>query len=606
MRTDKAMIYVAGNPDNYPVEYYDAESETFCGAIPSFLEEFSEEYGYDLRYLQPEADDNREKFAENEQVDVISGCDGDEHYRNISGEPVVLFRYYKSGEETQSVIFFTSVAPESFKEDLREYASSWSESTWTGEVIASAKTPIVQQLPAGAAAGIWAVFICLVLIILTMAHRHYRSRKIRIQESLTDPKTGLSTQEAAKQAYIKISKDQSRRFYYMIYFQLDLTHIGYMWGAETADRMLEHAAGVLKQEAVSSEIISRAYDGGLVVLRRFIGDDEAESWAERIIAKIRKFMPDSEYFELYNISAGIYPLKTEFRDFEQAFFHIRQCAFVARDEKKEIRMSRPDMCRQCRERWKLLADFENGIKRDEFKIYIQFFVEAKTHRIVGGEALSRWEHRQMGLLNPNRYIPLLETDGRIGTLDLYILEKTCVLLEKLDGLGIRDFFISCNFARKTFSSADFADKCIEIIGKYSFERRLLICEVTESQLIDSREAGVMLANIVKIRDYGVRVIFDDFGMGFSSYHDLQEYPMDGLKLDKELIDSMDTEQGRIIISALVDTGHRMGLTILAEGVEEDSQIEILTKLDCDVFQGFRFYVPLPEEEAYRRILEKRN
>ena len=122
--------------------------------------------------------------------------------------------------------------------------------------------------------------------------------------------------------------------------------------------------------------------------------------------------------------------------------------------------------------------------------------------------------------------------------------------------------------------------------------------------MDRDEAGHMLDNILEIHKHGSRVIFDDFGMGFSSFHDLQDYPMDGLKLDKELVDNMWTEQGKIIMSALVETGHRMGLTILAEGVEKDSQIETLRSINCDVLQGFRFYVPLPTYEAEKRILEE--
>ena len=99
------------------------------------------------------------------------------------------------------------------------------------------------------------------------------------------------------------------------------------------------------------------------------------------------------------------------------------------------------------------------------------------------------------------------------------------------------------------------------------------------------------------------MIFDDFGVGFSTFHDLQDYPMDGLKLDKELVDNMWTEKGGIILNALVETGHRIGMTILAEGVEEERQIEVLQRLHCDVIQGFRFSVPLPEAEARKRILE---
>ena len=273
-------------------------------------------------------------------------------------------------------------------------------------------------------------------------------------------------------------------------------------------------------------------------------------------------------------------------------------------EERECRLCGTDRCRICQERWKLLTDFRKGLEREEFQLCLQFFVDARTFRIVGGETLSRWKHPRLGLLGPDRYIPDLEGDGRISALDLFGLERTCAFLEDLDRQGIRDFFLSCNFSRRTFAAPDFARRCIEIIGRHSFARKLLILEVTETQQIDRREAAQMLDNILRIRRQGARVIFDDFGMGFSSFHDLQDYPMDGLKLDKELVDNMGTERGRIILRALVDTGHRMGMTILAEGVENEEQIQLLQDLRCDVLQGFRFSVPLPAEEARKRILEE--
>ena len=230
-------------------------------------------------------------------------------------------------------------------------------------------------------------------------------------------------------------------------------------------------------------------------------------------------------------------------------------------------------------------------------------MDAHTFRIVGGEALSRWKHPRLGLLSPDRYIPQLEEDGRIRELDFYCLEKTCAFLEDLDRQGVRGFFLSCNFSRRTFSTPEFSQRCLEIVRRHTFTRKLLILEVTESQQIDQRQAEQMLQNILEIRDNGIRVIFDDFGMGFSSFHDLQDYPMDGLKLDKVLVDNMWTQRGRIILRALVETGHKMGMTILAEGVEEERQIQALQELRCDVLQGFRFSVPLPEEEAlYQTVM----
>ena len=224
--------------------------------------------------------------------------------------------------------------------------------------------------------------------------------------------------------------------------------------------------------------------------------------------------------------------------------------------------------------------------------------------MVGGEALSRWKHPRLGLLGPDRYIPWLEEDGRISQLDLYCLEKSCAFLEDLDRREIRTFFLSCNVSRRTFSMPGFSRQCLEIVQRYTFTRKLLILEVTESQRTNREQAGQMLENILDIRSSGMRVMFDDFGVGFSSFHDLQDYPMDGLKLDKMLVDNMCTQRGRILLRVLVKTGHKLGMTILAEGVEEEEQIRTLRELRCDVLQGFRFSVPLPLEEARRRILEE--
>ena len=289
----------------------------------------------------------------------------------------------------------------------------------------------------------------------------------------------------------------------------------------------------------------------------------------------RAFPGVGETLTAREVSAGVCPLEMEYQSLEQALFHARQCALAAGREERDCRLCGTQQCRGCQERWKLLADFAQGLDRGEFQLNLQFFVDAHTFRIVGGEALS-----------------------------FYCLEKTCAFLEDLDRQGVRGFFLSCNFSRRTFSTPDFSQQCLEIVRRHTFTRKLLILEVTESQPIDQRQAEQMLRNILEIRDNGIRVIFDDFGMGFSSFHDLQDYPMDGLKLDKVLVDNMWTQRGRIILRALVETGHKMGMTILAEGVEEERQIQALQELRCDVLQGFRFSVPLPEEEARRRILEE--
>ena len=112
---DGAIIYVAGNPELYPVEYYDPDSQSYQGALPEFLAGFAQAYGYDLRYLQPGAEDRRIELAENQQVDVISGCEAKERYAHTSGEPVLLFSGGTEGEETVYALFLTQTAPAVFR-----------------------------------------------------------------------------------------------------------------------------------------------------------------------------------------------------------------------------------------------------------------------------------------------------------------------------------------------------------------------------------------------------------------------------------------------------------------------------------------------------------
>ena len=600
MLMDGAIIYVAGNPDLYPIEYYDPENQTYQGAIPEFLEGFAEEYGYDLRYFQPGTEDRRAELAENQQVDLISGCEEGDRYAHTTGEPVLLFSSGEDGAETAYVLCLTQVSPGQFQNDLREYAARTTQAQWTGALLEAAGEAPPSTLPVGFLIGAGLVTLALLAALIVTLVRFRREKKRKTLQAQTDPETGLGTVEGLADSFSRMIMDQSRGSYSLVCIHLELEQIGQLWGYDRARELLTQGAQALRQALEPGDISARS-GSDLLALKRAAGSQQAVQWAEKVLEQIRA--ASAVRLRPQDAAAGVYPLAGEFSDFDHALFHARQCARTACQEGRNSRLCGTEQCGNCRERWKLLDDFSGALERDEFQRYIQFFVDAGTFRVVGGEALSRWYHPQMGLLNPGRYIPLLEETGQIEQLDFYGLEKGCAFLEELGRHQIQDFFLSCNFARRTFCAPDFAQRCIQTVQRYAFPPKLLILEVTESQQMESFETERMRQNIQELRKNGMRVIFDDFGAGFSSFYDLQTYPMDGLKLDKELVDNMETEQGELILHALVDIGHRMGLTILAEGVEHERQIKALQKLHCDAFQGFRFSVPLPEAEARRRILQ---
>ena len=601
--SDDILIYVAGNPDLYPLEYYDEASQSYQGVIPDLLRRFGEGNGYDVRYYQPGAVDQREEQAENQQVDLISGCTSSEEFDH-AGEPVVLLRAEENGEAEVYQLYLTEAAPESLQEELEAFVSELPEEELTGALLevvsAQPKTsygPVAIGL--GAAA-------CLLLAALLIVVRRLRRRLKRAEEnSLIDRDTGLGTEEKLARDFASLVNEKNRPLYCVVYFHFEMPHIERLGGPGTCGELRRFAASVLKKRIGPGDAAAKLDNGDLAVLKLAESTREAEAWGKAALEEIGAFSYAGGTIRMADVGVGVYPLLPEDDELQKIIYPARQCAAAACREEAGCRVCGGESCRICQRERQLLWDLDRGLDRGEIQLCLQFFVDARDFHIVGGEALSRWNHPERGVLNSASFIPLLEREGRIGELDFYMLEKACAFLEELDGKLEREFFISCNFSRVTFSRNDFVKKCRAVLGQHHFERKMLVLEVTESWQVQEGDQARMLQNIIAIRALGVRVMFDDFGAGASSFHDLQEYPMDGLKLDKYLVDHMFTNQGGILLNALVQTGHALGVTILAEGVENDDQVEALQRLQCDILQGFRFSVPVPAEEARRTVLERK-
>ena len=150
-------------------------------------------------------------------------------------------------------------------------------------------------------------------------------------------------------------------------------------------------------------------------------------------------------------------------------------------------------------------------------------------------------------------------------------------------------FVSCNFSRETFSEADFAEKCLKIIEEFRFPRQMLVLELTES--ISEVNSGQIYRNMTRLREEGIHMMLDDFGEGFATFSDLQKYPVTGVKLAKSLVDHIKEEKGRAILQAVVTVGHSMKLLVLAEGVENDQQLQLLKRWGVTPFRGIFSTIP---------------
>ena len=601
---EEIIIYVAGNPDLYPIEYYDEDTETYQGVIPQLLEQFSKQSNYKIKYYNKVSKDERAQLAANRQVDLISGCVESETFVNTENESIVAFETVKNGKPVSYKIYFSEVAPESLKADLQNYFSGVTQEVKTGILVdVKEHTPIrTKSLIQASIISLSLAVLILITALILLIRKSRRKLKKYEQNLETDETTGIGNTDYLVRYYNSLLNDKNRILYSMFCFYIDTDRMERMSSHKETNEFLKYTAMILQDYTLETDVLARVSDVGFILLKLSEGQD-IDEWMLPALERIRSFSENNGKAYSCDIAAGVYPLKTDDRDINEMIFNSWQSAMAAYREKLDYKICSDEMVNHFIEERRLQADISRGFENKEFLLYIQFYVDANSYQIVGGEALSRWQHPEKGFLTPERFVPLMEREDMISRMDYYSLEKACSFLDKLSQEGVENFFLSCNFSRKTFSTAEFVKDCKEIIEKHKFDRKMLVFEITESTSV--RNISQVHTNANELKELGIRILLDDFGEGFTSFFDLQEYPVDGLKLDKALVDNINTKKGKTILKSIAGIGHELNLTIWAEGIESDEQITELQKIDCDIIQGFRFHYPIPEWEAQSEILQQK-
>ena len=236
-----------------------------------------------------------------------------------------------------------------------------------------------------------------------------------------------------------------------------------------------------------------------------------------------------------------------------------------------------------------------GLRNNEFKMYLQFIVESKSKRIVSAEALSRWDFPQKGIIGPVNYIEHMEKTGLISQHDFYMFELACRQLEKWNNTEFKDISISCNFTRITLSEENLIENLKTISSKYSFDKSKLAIEITEDAIEKDRETAKK--NVVLCKELGFMVYLDDLGSGYTSLSNLCDYPIDVVKIDRDILLKTDTPKGKALFCGIVALAHSMDIAAIGEGVETEEQNTLVSQSECDYIQGWYYTKALPLEEC---------
>jgi diguanylate cyclase (GGDEF)-like protein len=237
----------------------------------------------------------------------------------------------------------------------------------------------------------------------------------------------------------------------------------------------------------------------------------------------------------------------------------------------------------------------NALKRSEFEVYYEPQIEIKTGKIIGAEALVRWNHPERGRVSPGEFIPMAEEMGLIAPLGEWVLETACRQTKAWQTQGLPPLRVAVNLSARQFEQKNLTERVSQILRETNLDPKCLELELTEGLILQDETAAHQAFTVW--RDMGIRIAIDDFGTGYSSLSYPKRFPFDAIKIDKSFIrDIADDRQNAAITIAIIQMAHYMNMTVIAEGVENESELAFLCAHGCDEIQGYFFSPALPRAE----------
>jgi diguanylate cyclase (GGDEF)-like protein/PAS domain S-box-containing protein len=268
----------------------------------------------------------------------------------------------------------------------------------------------------------------------------------------------------------------------------------------------------------------------------------------------------------------------------------------------QMRFFSPDINESSRKSLWFESQLHRALEDNQFSLHYQPKIDVMSWRIIGMEALIRWQHPTMGMISPGQFIPIAERTGFIHPISEWVMKTACQQAHEWIDKGFSKTRVAVNLSSVQFRRGGLAQEIASILNKTGLPPDHLELEITETTLMEN--VGVAVKTITELHDFGVHFSIDDFGTGYSSLGSLKNLPVDSVKIDRSFLgDTHLSEQDQLIVTAIVSMSHSMRLRVVAEGVETDSQLTVLRNLKCDELQGNLYSKPVPAYEA-TRLLER--
>jgi diguanylate cyclase (GGDEF)-like protein/PAS domain S-box-containing protein len=368
-------------------------------------------------------------------------------------------------------------------------------------------------------------------------------------------------------------------------------------GHEAGDDLLKAVAGRLKSSIRESDIVARiGGDEFNVFFNDVARPEDITGLAQKMIDSLGEpiLIAGHELHVTASIGISMYPDDSEevdalFRYADIALYHAKERG------RNTFQFYDHDLNQRSVEKLRFESWLRHALARGELTVYYQPLVDVKIRRIKSAEALVRWKHPNLGMLESKRFIPLAESMGIIASVDAWVLRTACAQHKAWNVAGFATPRVAVNISARMFRNPAFADAILGTLDDAGLTTKCLDFQIKENQAMDDIERNLGL--LKKLADKGIGISIDDFGTGYSSLHRLKKFPVTRLKLDRSIVKNVATDpDSRTLISAIIAMAHKMNILVVAKGVETEEQLLFLREAECDEVQGYLFSEPVSAEQ----------
>ncbi|MGY2003623.1 putative bifunctional diguanylate cyclase/phosphodiesterase [Blastococcus sp. SYSU DS1024] len=369
-------------------------------------------------------------------------------------------------------------------------------------------------------------------------------------------------------------------------------------GHHVGDALLRSVADRLAEELREETVLARLGGDEFVVLLRGCGAEEAEQVAQRALRAIRRPFPVDGLLLEVDGSCGV---AVEGERAADLLRHADVAMYAAKADQLGVAVYRPALDADAPAQLRTFGELRRAIRDGELLVHYQPRVAVADGRVLGVEALVRWQHPERGLVPPAEFIPLAEQTGLIRPITDAVLEQALAACRRWRDQGL-ELTVGVNLSARSLLDTCLVDRVAGLLRAHGLPAGCLELEITESAAM--KDPGRALEVLHRLRDLGVELSVDDYGTGHASLAYLTRLPVSTLKIDRSFVQTMELDAGdRTIVRSTVELAHSLGLRVVAEGVETRATWAELARLGCDAAQGFWLARPMPDAEVPVRVAE---